>query len=108
MNWTNQAAAASITRSQGLTVNWTGGAPGTVVLVKGGWSAGNLNGLYTCAAPAEAGTFTVPPYVLANFPAGPGGTTVANQGQYTPFSATGLDFGLAFGEVSISANSTYK
>ena len=29
LTWTNQSAAATITRTQGVTVNWTGGAPGT-------------------------------------------------------------------------------
>ena len=56
----------------------------------------------------EAVAAHVPPYVLANFPVGNGGTTVANQGQYTAFNATGLDYGIAFGQVSISANSTFK
>ncbi len=38
-NWTNQSAAAAVDRMQGLLYTWTGGLPGTYVLI-GGTSTG--------------------------------------------------------------------
>ncbi|MBZ5606208.1 MAG: hypothetical protein LAO79_28280 [Acidobacteriia bacterium] len=106
LSWTNSGVAANVTRSQGLTVNWTGGAAGTFVFVKGNSANGTAGALYTCTAPVEARTFTVPPYILAMLPPGPGSTTVSNNTAYTTFAATGLDVGIAYGAVWISVNTT--
>ena len=35
LTWTNQSAAASVVKSQGLHVTWTGGTPGTYVYIPG-------------------------------------------------------------------------
>jgi len=106
--WTNQSAAAMVTRSAGQTYNWTAGAPGTYVIMTGSASAHNVFGGYTCVAPVEAGTFTVPPYILYGLPAGNGTSTIENSTKFTSFAATGLDFGYAIGYVSFSANSVYQ
>jgi hypothetical protein len=106
--WTNQSANATITRSAGATINWTGGSSGTFVSITGGASSSSASGNFTCFAPVSAQTFTVPAYVLAAVPAGSGNLSVANFTNYTPFTATGLDFGFAFGSISFNINSTYQ
>jgi len=104
LNWTNQSAAAAVDRSQGLLVTWTGGNPGSYVVITG--SSGNGQVLppivsgFTCLAPAADGRFTVPEYILLAMPAGPGGVQVQNN-IYSLFSAEGLDIGLALGSINI-------
>ena len=108
LSWTNQGAAASIARSGGLTVTWTGGAPGSYVTISGSSTSGNATGTYTCLAPQSALTFTVPSYVLLGLPAGTGSTTLSNSTNFSTFTATGLDFGGAIGTVSFSVSSNYN
>jgi uncharacterized protein (TIGR03437 family) len=109
LNWTNQSAAATITRSAGLPIAWTGGGSGSYVSIFGSSvsSDNSTTGSFTCTAPVAAGQLTVPAYVLGALPAGTGSVTVSN-GTYGSFSATGLDIGLTFGEVAFSVNSTVK
>ncbi len=107
MTWTNQNAAATVARSQGLTVNWTGGTPGSYVLITGSSTSGTLVGTFVCYAPQSALTFTVPSYITLSMPAGSGTTAVANSTNLTTFSASGLDFAAALGSVQISVNSNY-
>ncbi|MCU1338489.1 MAG: repeat containing protein, partial [Bryobacterales bacterium] len=106
--WTNQSAAATVGRSQGLTVSWTGGAPGTYVVITGSSVSGTASGSYACYAPQSAGSFTVPSYVLLGLPSGTGSTTVQNSTSLGSFTATGLDFGLTLGTDSFMVNSTYN
>ena len=111
LTWTNQDAAATVTRSAGLPIAWSGGASGTLVFMTG-TSSGTVNGQpvngsFTCIAPVEALQFTVPNYVLAVMPAGKGSVTVANYTNFKTFTAVGLDFGSAVGFVSYTANSNY-
>jgi uncharacterized protein (TIGR03437 family) len=106
--WANQNAASTVGRNQGLTVSWTGGAPGTYVMISGSSASGTVSGGYTCIAPQTAGTFTVPSYILQSLPAGTGTTTVQNSTNFSTFSATGLDFGGSLGSVSFTVNSTYN
>ena len=109
LTWTNQAAAANVTRSQGLTVTWTGGASNSGVLISGTSTSGTATGSYTCIAPQSAGTFTVPSYILLSLPAANNGNTqVANSTALTPFSAAGLDFGATVGSVAVQVNSNYN
>ncbi|HLX42014.1 MAG TPA: hypothetical protein VKR43_01200 [Bryobacteraceae bacterium] len=110
LNWSNQAAGATVTRSQGLQVTWTGGAPGTYVSIAGSSvsAAGGVSGSFTCIAPQEALQFTVPSYVLLGLPAGTGTTTVTNSSPYTTFTATGLDYGTTYGAVSYSVSSKFN
>ncbi len=115
-NWTNQGAAATIVRAQGLTVTWTGGNPGTFVYIGGDLTvqratAGSpgLGVGYGCRSAVEAGQFTVPSYILLGLPAVSGATTVNHQVDLT-FSATGLDTGATglTGEIEFSMPTTYK
>jgi len=113
MSWTNRAAAAAIDRSQGFTATWTGGNPGSFVLVSGSIlttaSTANPGGLvaFYCWAPAADGRFTVPAYILSALPAGTGSTQLQN-GFSAPISASGIDIGIASGGVAISAATTFK
>jgi uncharacterized protein (TIGR03437 family) len=89
---------ATVTRASGMTVTWTGGDPTGTVQIGVNSSIDNT---YTsganaiCTAPASAGTFTIPPYVLLALPAGNfGGFSFGSPFKYTTFTAPGLDFGL--------------
>ena len=108
LSWTNQSTASTINRSQGLSVNWSGGSPGTYVTISGSSVNGSATGTFVCIAPQSAGTFTVPSYVLLGLPAGMGTMTVQNSTNFTPFAATGLDVGNAIGQVSITVNSSFN
>jgi uncharacterized protein (TIGR03437 family) len=111
LTWTNQSAAANITRTSGLQVNWSGGASGTYVIISGSASASTSGayGSYTCIAPQSAGTFTVPNYILLGLPAGTGSTFVENSTNYTRFTASGLTSGgIAIGGVAFSVSSNYQ
>ncbi|MGD0870615.1 MAG: hypothetical protein ABSB88_13740 [Bryobacteraceae bacterium] len=112
LTWTNSNNAATVTRSSGLGVSWTGGSSGTYVLISGSSSATvsgqSVSGSYTCIAPQSAGSFTVPSYVLATLPAGSGTTSVSNYTNYQTFKASGLDNGTLFGGTSQSVNTTYN
>lgn len=109
LTWTNQTAAATVTRSAGLPIAWTGGASGTYVLISGtSSSGGSAFGGFTCVAETSAGSFNVPGYVLAVMPEGTGSLTVTNETTPQSFTATGLDYGYAAGYVSYSINAVYK
>jgi hypothetical protein len=88
---------ATVTRSNGMTVTWTGGAPNGNVLIRvysAINNAFNTGDKARCMAPASAGTFTIPPYVMLALPAGNfAGFTIAPAKMQVPFTAKGLDFG---------------
>ncbi len=109
LQWTNQAAAATVTRSAGQLITWSGGAPGTYVSMSGSASSGSIFGYFTCYAPVAALQFTIPSYVLAALPASNSGSlSVGNSTAQQSFSATGLTYGSAVGYVSYLINSTYN
>ncbi|MBI1787473.1 MAG: hypothetical protein HYR60_07975 [Acidobacteria bacterium] len=80
LTWTNPSAAATVDKTQGLLVTWTGGNPGAYVAITGTSTSTGLGLVagYTCLAPVEAGQFTVPSYILLGLPAGNGGTLLQN------------------------------
>jgi hypothetical protein len=110
LNWTNQSAAVTVDRTQGLLVTWTGGNPGSYVVV-GGTSTTPTNppviAGFGCRVAAEKGQFTVPSYILQGLPAGSGGVNVQND-VFSTFSATGLDNPSAGGTISFSQAATIK
>jgi uncharacterized protein (TIGR03437 family) len=109
LTWTNQSTAATVNRSQGLQVTWSGGASGTYVGITGNSAtASGASATYLCLAPAAAGQFTVPSYVLLSLPSGTGSTSVESTTNPTLFSASGLDLGSAVGIVLVSVSSTYN
>lgn len=105
---TNQAALSTITRSQGVTVTWSGGFPNGDVQINSG--VGNQFGTvrFFCHAPSSAGQLTIPPSILMALPSGSGSLVVTNSTAFQPVSAPGLDVGLAAGAVMLKLNSTFK
>jgi uncharacterized protein (TIGR03437 family) len=99
LTWTNQNSAATISRAQGLLIQWSGGDPGSTVVMLGTGTGAGSAGQFVCTADAAAGQFTVPSWVLAAFPAGPGELAVQNNTAVQTFSATGTDRAYAVGTV---------
>lgn len=108
LTWTNQSAAATVNRAQGLQVTWTGGAPGTYVFISGSSSGNGVAGGFSCYAPQSALQFTVPAYVLSVLPAGQGSVLLENLTSYSTFSAPNLNYGFGIGFTGISVASTYQ
>jgi uncharacterized protein (TIGR03437 family) len=108
LSWSNQSDSATIARASGQTYNWTGGAPGTFVIMSGSSVSNGAKGSYSCIAPAEAKTFSVPSYILSGLPAGSGQSSIQNSTGLHAFDETGLDRGFVFGFVTFSVNSTWK
>jgi hypothetical protein len=75
---------AGIDRTQGFTVTWTGGNPGSYVVVSGtSTSAGTAANPavtvgFTCIANVGDGQFSVPPYILSALPPGTGTVQMQN------------------------------
>ena len=95
---------ATVTRSSGMTLNWTGGS-GIVQIQVGacGDSACDSGAEAYCTAPASAGTFTIPPSVLLALPASTGAGIVFWSGtQELPFTATGLTLGMIQAGASVA------
>jgi uncharacterized protein (TIGR03437 family) len=109
LQWTNQAAAATVTRSAGQLITWTSGSPGTYVSMSGFASSASISGNFTCVAPVADLQFTIPSYVLAALPASTTGSlSVGNSTVPQAFSATGINNGTAIGGVSYTISATYK
>ena len=104
LSLTNTSTLASITRSQGATVTWTGGFAGGDVTVNGVGSGVN----FYCHAPSIAGQLTIPAATLMAVPVGGGKLVVMNTSTPQTVSATGIDFGLATGVVSFDVPTTFK
>jgi uncharacterized protein (TIGR03437 family) len=110
LDWTNQSVGASVNRAQGVKVTWTGGSPGSYVIIEGNSSdeKTGASGNFTCVANQSDLAFTVPAYVTSTLPAGSGQLGLENASSYTTFSAKGLDFGIAFGISGVTINSVYQ
>lgn len=120
--WSNMSGISTVTRANGLTVDWTGGDPGTYVGINGfsygavgGSDTNFVVGSFACQAPTSAGSFTVPSAVLLSLPqsATVDGTTfstlsVSNVTAPVTFQATGLDLGLAEAIVESTISVTYQ
>jgi len=110
LNWTNQSAAVTVDRTQGLLVTWTGGNPGSYVVISGSSTITTNPPLiagFGCRVAAEKGQFTVPSYILQGLPAASGGVNVQND-VFSTFSASGLDSTSAGGTISFSQAATFK
>ena len=98
LTWTNESASTTVTRSQGIQLTWTGGLPGSFVIISGTSSPpGGLATSFLCYAPQSALQFTVPAYVTELLPAGTGTLGLVNTTPYQRFTAPGLDSGEAWG-----------
>jgi uncharacterized protein (TIGR03437 family) len=108
LKWTNPEVAVSVDRSKDLTVKWTGGNPGTYVFVLGGVvSRTGPDGAFTCLAAVDDGKFTVPSYILSALPAGTGAIQLQHQ-VHAALPASGIDAGIAIGDISYSMSGTFK
>ncbi|HVO97023.1 MAG TPA: hypothetical protein VMT15_03110 [Bryobacteraceae bacterium] len=86
----------AVTRADGITLTWSGGAGNSIIQIQGGNSTdntGSLGASFTCFAAASAGTFTIPPGVLLALPPGAFYGSVWNFVSYTygTFSVPGLN-----------------
>jgi uncharacterized protein (TIGR03437 family) len=118
--WTNAISISTVSRANGVTVTWSGGAPNSYVLISGSSSTSvssqttPLTVAFDCIAPVSAGTFTVPPAVLQSLPAAlvtnltPPTLTVENAANPVLFSASGLDLGYVTSYVSDTISVTYQ
>ncbi len=86
---------ATVLRSGGMTVTWTGGGSGNVVMEVTGCTDNSCNtgAVAACSAPASTGTFTIPPFVLLALPTGNAGFAFSTQAE-AAFTATGLNLGI--------------
>ncbi len=107
-NWTNPSAATTIDRTQGLLYTWTGGLPGTYVLLGGTSTGSGVTAGYSCKVAVEAGQFTVPSYILLGMPAGSGGVSIQQHDTDSSFSAMGLDDGGISAVIEYSVAATIK
>ncbi len=99
LEWTNQTSISTLSRSQPLTLTWTGGDPnGGVVMIGVTQSPVDASvRAFTCNERTGAGQFTVPDYVMSAMPFNAGVAnmvlSVGSFGAGVRFSATGLDIG---------------
>jgi hypothetical protein len=122
LTWSNMGSISTVTRANGVTVNWTGGDPSTYVSITG-TSFGSIGGSdinlvvgdFTCQAPVAPGTFTVPAPVLLSLPpsftvdgVSVSNLSVSNVTGPVTFSAPGLDVGLVEGNVLNTITVTYQ
>ncbi len=126
LTWVNQDAVTQVTRSQGVTVTWSGGDPAGTVQISGGvinTSGGTTySGTFICTTPNVAPfSFTVPPIVTLSMPAstnavaGPAGTPPTPTGSlsvgttvFAPFTAPHLNFGTISSTVLALKNLAYN
>jgi hypothetical protein len=105
---TNKSALASITRSQGATVTWSGGFANGDVTVNGVGASPNGSVNFYCHALSSAGQLTIPSATLLALPPGGGKLVVINATTPQTVSASGVDLGLATGVVSFVVPTTFK
>jgi uncharacterized protein (TIGR03437 family) len=108
LSWTNQPEVATVTRSQGIGITWTGGAAGSLVAIEGSSTGGGQTGSFYCLVSQNPLEFTIPAYITSTLPAGTGTLSVENLSSYSSFTASNLDYGLAFGFTGTSVNTTYQ
>ncbi len=123
--WTNIDSITDVQRLQGQTVTWTGGDPSTYVVISGTSttvSTGSESGssvTFSCTAPVNPGTFTVPSAVLLGLPVsqtveisgvtiGTGALSVSNYTLPKKFTAPGLDQAYLDAYVTSAKTVNYK
>lgn len=104
LTWTNRDQITVINRSQPLTVTWSGAPSGQPVEIVGASVdlPTHSSAKFICVAPSGSTSFTVPAPILQSLPATrtagaqfKGTLSVGAIGATVPFTASGLDFGVA-------------
>jgi hypothetical protein len=80
-----------VTKSQGVTVHWTGGDPTERQLLNR-----PADHVLQLLRSGLGQTFTVPSYITSSIPSGNGYSTLIQGTQPVLFSATGLDYSYAY------------
>ena len=109
LTWTNRDQVNSpISRTQPLTVNYSGVPSGHTVLIVGGYFSPSVNAtaMFICTASGTSTSFTVPSYILEQIPspavrdhrAAGGEIMVGSVSLANPltFNTSGLDYGAVF------------
>ena len=96
--WTNIPDITKLVdRTQDFVIKWTGGTPGTQVVIAGSGLANGVGTAFLCAAPVEAGQFAIPSYVLLMMPSASASPITSGLTVENPvgalFTAPGLDEG---------------
>ena len=111
-NWTNQTSLSTVTRTNGLTVNWGGVLGNNSILIEGVSATDatlTKGAAFSCIAPASAGTFTVPPEVLQTLPAGNYGTLYFKPAvDPIGFAASGLNLGYVTSNLLTAIPTVFK
>ncbi|MBZ5724251.1 MAG: hypothetical protein LAP87_04575 [Acidobacteriia bacterium] len=126
LTWSNADQITDIQRSQGVTINWTGGDPASYVIITGTSVAVDLTNSslsaiveFTCTAPVGPKTFTVPAAVLlamppstiisaGGFSIGTGSLIVFNFTQPKTFTVPKVDIAFATAYFATSKTVNYK
>jgi uncharacterized protein (TIGR03437 family) len=107
--WTNANTDATVTRAQGLTVNWTGGSGFAEITGTSSSTASGFTGSFVCNVPVGPGTFTVPPSVLLALPPGTGTVILFSNGNPVSFTPpSGLDFAYAMAGAETTITAAFK
>jgi hypothetical protein len=120
LEWTNEDAIDTVTRSEGVTINWTGGDPNGYVMISGSSTAADAPGSptasFTCWERTSAGTFAVPSVILLSLPQSGAGEestgtlmvgSVAEPERFSPLPS-GLDEGYVTSTVFNSKQVAYQ
>lgn len=103
--WTNEAEIGTVSRSEPLTLNWSGAVADQPVGILGVGSdlPTNSSAVFFCVAPAGATSFTVPAPVIHSLPYGRANPLASKDVIYlisahaSSFTASGLSMGAAGG-----------
>lgn len=103
--WTNQDQISVVSRSQPLTLNWSGSVPGQPVGILGVGSdlPTDSSAVFLCVAPSGASSFTVPAQVIHSLPYSRANPLASKDIIYlisataSSFPASGLSMGAASG-----------
>jgi uncharacterized protein (TIGR03437 family) len=119
--WNEQKTITQVNLREPLTLTWTGGNPGGLVVIQGGsWTGDTVAENFTsfgCTVPVEAGRYTVPADILASMLASKvidpgniptGSLLVEHFTLPARFTATGLDHGSIVWESYHSTTVHYK
>ena len=112
--WTNMNDITSVSRSQGVTVTWTGGDPHGYVLISGTSNSAEtpstpvLGAGFVCYAAVSAGQFTVPAPILLGMPIGTGSLTVQSATTPKVISIPGIEYATSSASFYFSIAPSYQ